>query len=146
MHSSKSYKKFTLYEILLKTSFSAFLPNFGNISAKCRIRQSVVSAKCLFGKVVFGEVSRTLYLPDLIGTITANFDLCCMLHICKLDIPRIFFSILGTVPVPVQLGKKPMGKVSNIYLKTSKNGKNVMISVTVICFLKVNNMTETHEN
>ena len=43
-----------------KTSFSAFLPNFGNISAKCRIRQSVVSAKCLFGKVVFGEVSRTL--------------------------------------------------------------------------------------
>ena len=56
----KVMKKITLYEIFLKTSFSAFLPNFGNISAKCRIRQSVVSAKCLFGKVVFGEVSRTL--------------------------------------------------------------------------------------
>ena len=53
----KSYEKITLYEILLKTTFSAFLPNFGNISAKCRIRQTVVSAKCLFGKVVFGEVS-----------------------------------------------------------------------------------------
>ena len=51
---SKSYEKITL-----KASFSAFLPNFGNISAKCRIRQSVVLAKCLFGKVVFGEVSRT---------------------------------------------------------------------------------------
>ena len=58
MDLSKSYEKITLYEILLKTYFSAFLPNFGNISAKCRIRQSVVSAKCLFGKVVFGEVSR----------------------------------------------------------------------------------------
>ena len=56
---SKSYEKITLYETLFKTSFSAFLPNFGNISAKCRIRQSVVSAKCLFGKVVFSEVSRT---------------------------------------------------------------------------------------
>ena len=64
MDLSKSYEKVTLYEILLNTPFSAFLPNFGNISAKCRIRQSVVSAKCLFGKVafgkvVFGEVSRT---------------------------------------------------------------------------------------
>ena len=47
-----------MYKILLIKSFSAFLPNFGNISAKCRIRQSVVSANCLFGKVVFGEVSR----------------------------------------------------------------------------------------
>ena len=56
MDLSKSLEKITLYKILLKTSFSAFLPNFGNISAKCRIRQSVVSAKCLFGKVVFGEV------------------------------------------------------------------------------------------
>ena len=56
---SKGYEKITLYKILLITSFSAFLPNFGKISAKCRIRQSVVSAKCLFGKVVFGEVSRT---------------------------------------------------------------------------------------
>ena len=55
-----SPEKITLYKILLITSFSPFLPNFGNISAKCRIRQSVVSAKCLFGKVVFGEVSRTL--------------------------------------------------------------------------------------
>ena len=62
MDLSKSYEKITLYEILLKTSFSAFLLNFGNISAKCRIRQSVVSAKCLFGKVVFGEVSWTLDL------------------------------------------------------------------------------------
>ena len=61
MDLSKSYEKIKLYEILLKTSFSAFLPNFGNISAKCRIRQSVVSAKCLFGKVVFGEVSRTRF-------------------------------------------------------------------------------------
>ena len=58
----KSHEKITLHKILLKTSFSAFLPNFGNISAKCRIRQSVVSAKCLYGKVVFGEVSRTLLI------------------------------------------------------------------------------------
>ena len=48
-----------MYKILLIKSFSAFLPNFGNISGKCRIRQSFVSANCLFGKVVFGEVSRT---------------------------------------------------------------------------------------
>ena len=47
-----------MYKKLLIKSFSAFLPNFGNISAKCRIRQSFVSANCLFGKVVFGEVSR----------------------------------------------------------------------------------------
>ena len=59
---SKSYEKIKLYEVLLKASFSAFLPNFGNISAKCRIRQSVVSAKCLFGKVVFGELSRTRFV------------------------------------------------------------------------------------
>ena len=63
--------------------------------------------------------------------------------------PVIFFSILGTVPVPVLLGKNSLifpsiGKISDIYLKTSKNGKNVMISVTVICFLKVNKIGLGH--
>ena len=43
---SKSYEKITLYEILLKASFSAFLPNFSEMSH---------SAKCRFGEVSFRQ-------------------------------------------------------------------------------------------
>ena len=45
MDLSKGYEKITIYKILLITSFSEFSPKFGNISAKCRIRQ------CRFGEV-----------------------------------------------------------------------------------------------
>ena len=54
-----------------------------------------------------------------------------------------FFQHFGNGTSTGSIGKNSLnlpsiGKISDIYLKINKNGKNIMISVTVICFLKLN--------
>ena len=59
----------------------------------------------------------------------------------------IFFSILGKVPYRFNwensLILPSVGKITDIYLKTTKIDEHIMISVTVICFLKVKLVNST---
>ena len=67
------------------------------------------------------------------GSQNDNFAIMSSVNTCTCNLSD-FFSILGTVSVPIQLGKKsvylPIGKISNIYLKISENSINIMINAT----------------